>query len=84
MNIAYRVIHKRTSLPEAMMRAVWHGGAMSTDLYLAQHKRWYGWKTLGTYPSATEAERCCADHAGGDLLDDGGRVVSEFSRRDGE
>lgn len=82
MNVRYRVIHKRKSLPEAMIRAIWQGGQVSTDWYIAQHKRWYGWKSLGAYPSAAEAERCCAQHAEGELLDDGGRIVSEFSRRD--
>ena len=81
MRVAYRVVHKRRSAPEAMFNAVWNGGRYSTDAYLAQNKRWYGWKTLGTYDSAEEAERCCSDHAGGDLLAYGGRSVSEFSRR---
>lgn len=82
MDVDYRVIHKRKSLIEGMVRAVAQGGQLSTDWYIAQHKRWIGWKTLGSFQTAAEAEACCAAHAEGDLLDNGGRIVSEFSRRD--
>lgn len=77
MDVRYRVIHKRKSIWEALLH-----GRTWTDWYLAQHKRWLGWKTLGTFQTQEEAEQACADHAGGDLLDDGGRIVSEFTRNE--
>ncbi len=77
MNVEYRVIHKRKTFWEALMK-----GRTYTDWYVAQRKGWFGWRTLGTFPTQEEAEKACADHAGGELLDDGGRIVSEFTRRD--
>lgn len=77
MKIRYRVIHKRKSLVEALLK-----GRVFTDWYLAQYRGWLGWRTLGVFQTAAEAEQACADHAGGDLLDDGARIVSEFTRRD--
>lgn len=77
MKIRYRVIHQRKSIWEALFQ-----GRTWTDWYLAQHKRWYGWKTLGTFRSQKEAEAACTDHAGGELLNNGARVVAEFTRKD--
>jgi hypothetical protein len=77
MDVRYRVIHKRKSIWEALLH-----GRTWTDWYLAQHKRWWGWKTLGTYQSVEEAEACCAEHADGKLTPTGGRIVSEFTEKD--
>lgn len=77
MNIRYRVVHQRKHILEALM-----SGRTWTDWYLAQHKRWWGWKTLGTFESVAEAESCCAEHADGKLTPTGGRIVSEFTEKD--
>lgn len=77
MKVRYRVIHESKSIWQALAR-----GRTWTEWYLAQHKRWYGWKTLGTFPSVEETERACSDHAGGELLNCGAKIVSEFTHRD--
>ena len=79
MKIRYRVLHQRKHLIEALMN-----GRTWTDWYLAQHRRWYGWKTIGTYPSPAEAEMCCEEHADGKLTPSGGRIVSEFTQKNDE
>ena len=79
MKVRYRVIHQRKSIWESLLH-----GRTWTDWYMAQHKRWYGWKTLGTYQSVAEAEQCCKEHAEGELLNCGSRIVSEFTRKDEE
>ncbi|MCA1748927.1 MAG: hypothetical protein LC634_05145 [Sphingomonadales bacterium] len=77
MNIRYRVVHERKHIVEALF-----SGRTWTDWYLAQHKRWWGWKTLGSFQTPEEAEGCCAEHADGKLTPTGGRIVSEFTEKD--
>lgn len=77
MKVRYRVIHQRKSVFAALL-----SGRGYTDWYIAQHKRWYGWTELGTYPSIEEAEAACELHAGGKLLPGGTRIVAEFTRLD--
>jgi hypothetical protein len=77
MKVRYRVIHKRKTIWQALIQ-----GRTWTDWYVAQRRGWFGWRTLGVFGAVAEAEQACADHAGGELLDDGGRIVSEFTRRD--
>ena len=79
MNIRYRVVHQRKSLWQALA-----SGRTWTDWYLAQHKRWYGWKTLGTFQTVEEAESCLAEHADGKLTETGGRIISEFTEKEDE
>jgi hypothetical protein len=50
------------------------------DWYVAQVCQWYGWRDLKVCPTVAEAEAACRDHAGGTLLPDGARIVSEFVR----
>lgn len=77
MKVRYRVIHQSKPIWQALMH-----GRTWTDWYLAQHKRWYGWTTLGTFRTVEEAEQACADHTSGELLNCGSRIVSEFAERD--
>lgn len=77
MTPRYRVIHQRKSIVEALL-----SGRTHTDWYLAQVRRWYGWRTLEVYASVAEAETACEEHAGGRLLRGGSRIVSEFSERE--
>lgn len=77
MNIRYRVVHERKHIVEALF-----SGRTWTDWYLAQHKRWWGWKTLGSFQTPEEAETCLAEHADGKLTPTGGRIVSEFTEKD--
>lgn len=77
MKVRYRIVHQRKSIIVAMMH-----GRSYTDWYIAQHRRWYGWRELGTYASEAEAEAACEHHAGGKLLTGGRRIVSEFVRFD--
>jgi hypothetical protein len=79
MKVRYRVVHKRKSPIEALFK-----GRTYTDWYIAERRRWFGWRKLGIFPTAEAAEQACTDHAGGELLDDGGRIISEFTRRDEE
>jgi len=73
----YRVVHERKTLFEALIK---HGGMR--DCYVAQAGYWWGWRTLGLFPTIEDAEAACRDHAGGTLLAGGGRVISEFERPD--
>lgn len=77
MKVRYRVIHQRKSIWQALA-----SGRTWTDWYLAQHKRWWGWKTLGTFQSQEAAEEALAKHAGGELLNCGARIVSEFAEKE--
>ncbi|MEO1168925.1 MAG: hypothetical protein AAFW97_09480 [Pseudomonadota bacterium] len=77
MKVKYRVVHQTKSIWEALLR-----GRSWTDWYLAQHKGFWGWKTLGTFPTIEEAEQALADHAGGELLNCGSRIVSEFAEKE--
>ena len=77
MKVKYRVIHQSKSIWQALAR-----GRSWTEWYLAQHKGFWGWKTLGTYQSVEEAEAACAEHSKGDLLNCGSRVVSEFAEKE--
>lgn len=77
MKVKYRVIHQSKSIWQALAR-----GRSWTEWYLAQHKGFWGWKTLGTYRTVEEAEQACAEHAKGDLLNCGSRIVSEFAERE--
>jgi hypothetical protein len=71
----YRVIHQRKGAIEAMF-----SGRTYRDWYVAQARGWFGWKEIKVCPTPEEAEEACRDHAGGVLLPDGGRIVSEFVR----
>ncbi|WP_116090219.1 hypothetical protein [Sphingomonas crusticola] len=71
----YRVILQRKNMIEAVM-----SGRGYRDWYVAQASSLFGWRTLKICPTAEEAEQACSDHAGGTLLADGGRIVSEFVR----
>lgn len=73
----YRVIHQRKNTLEAIM-----SGRGYRDWYVAQASRWIGWRTIKICPTAEEAEEACRDHAGGTLLQDGAKIVSEFVRPD--
>jgi hypothetical protein len=73
----YRVIHRRKSLWEAMFT-----GRGYRDWYVAQVSSWRGWREVKVCPTVEEAEQACRDHAGGTLLPDGGRIISEFVRPD--
>lgn len=73
----YRVIHQRKNLFEAMV-----SGRGYRDWYVAQVGRFFGWRMLKICPTIEEAEQACRDHAGGDLLPGGARIVSEFVRPD--
>ena len=73
----YRVILQRKNMFEALM-----SGRGYRDWYVAQASRWIGWRTIKICPTAEEAEEACRDHAGGTLLQDGAKIVSEFVRPD--
>jgi hypothetical protein len=73
----YRVIHQRKTMWEAMLT-----GRGYRDWYVAQVGSWRGWREIKVCPTPEEAEAACQDHAGGLLLRDGGRVVSEFVQPD--
>jgi len=73
----YRVIHQKKSIFQALAK-----GRTWTDWYIVQHKRWWGWKTIGTWPTHAEAERACELHARGDLIDGGARIVAEYEERE--
>jgi len=73
----YRVVHQRRSAWEALI-----SGRGYRDWYQAQVKHWFGWRTINTFASTDEAEQACREHAGGVLLEGGGRVVAEFERPD--
>lgn len=73
----YRVVHERMPVLQALLR---NGGLR--DCYMAQSGHWWGWRTIGVFPTLDEAEAACRDHAGGTLLPGGRRVVSEFERPD--
>lgn len=77
MAVRYRVIHQKKNLFEALF-----AGKMYTDWYVAQCRRFWGWKKLGVYPTREEAEAACGYHAGGELIDHNTRIVSEFERRE--
>ncbi len=77
MKVKYRVIHQSKPMWQALL-----SGRTWTEWYLAQHKGWFGWKTIGTFRTIAEAEQCCADHTKGELLDCGSRIVSEFAERE--
>jgi hypothetical protein len=77
MATKYRVIHQRKGVVEAMF-----SGRGYRDWYVAQIRRWYGWKEVAICPSPEEAEAACRDHAGGTLLPDGARIVAEYVRPD--
>lgn len=71
----YRVILQRKNVLEAMF-----SGRGYRDWYVAQAGGLFGWRTLKICPTIEEAEQACRDHAGGMLLRDGAKVVSEFVR----
>ncbi len=73
----YRVIHQRKNMFEALV-----SGRGYRDWYLAQARHWYGWRTLKICPTIEEAEEACRDHAGGNLLVGGAKIVAEFERPD--
>ncbi|MBW8745358.1 MAG: hypothetical protein JF628_13665 [Sphingomonas sp.] len=75
----YRVIHQRKNIFEAMV-----SGRGYRDWYVAQASGvlGLGWRTLKICPTIEEAEEACRDHAGGDLLPGGARIVSKFVRPD--
>jgi hypothetical protein len=73
----YRVIHQRKNLFEAFA-----SGRGYRDWYVAQASQLIGWRTIKICPTPEEAEAACQDHAGGTLLPDGARIVSEFVRPD--
>jgi hypothetical protein len=75
----YRVIHQRKNMFEALV-----SGRGYRDWYVAQASGAFGlgWRTLKICPTVEEAEQACRDHAGGDLLPGGARIVSEFVRPD--
>ncbi len=77
MKVKYRVIHQSKSVWQALAR-----GRSWTEWYLAQTKGFWGWKTLGTFPTVEEAEQACADHSKGELLNCGSRIVAEFAEKD--
>lgn len=77
MKTRYRVLHQRKSIIEALLT-----GRGYTDWYIAEHRRWFGWKKIGIFASVEEAEEACEHHAGGRLLRGGRRVVSEFGERE--
>lgn len=73
----YRVIHQRKNMIEAVF-----SGRGYRDWYVAQASRLIGWKTIKICPTPEEAEQACTDHAGGALLPDGAKIISEFVRPD--
>ena len=73
----YRVILQRKNMLEAIV-----SGRGYRDWYVAQASQWIGWRTIKICPTAEEAEEACRDHAGGTLLQDGAKIVSEFVRPD--
>ncbi|WP_420142335.1 hypothetical protein [Sphingomonas sp.] len=73
MATRYRVIHQRKGAIEAMF-----AGRAYRDWYIAQTRRWFGWREIKVCPTPEEAEEACRLHAGGTLLPDGGRIVAEF------
>ena len=73
----YRVIHQRKNMMEAVF-----SGRGYRDWYVAQASTFFGWRTLKICPTVEEAEAACRDHAGGDLLPGGAKIVSEFVRPD--
>ena len=73
----YRVVHQRKTPWEALI-----SGRTYRDWYVAQAGGWFGWRTIKTCASVSEAEEACREHAGGTLLPGGGRVVAEFERPD--
>jgi hypothetical protein len=77
MTARYRVIHLRKTLIQALFK-----GRIWTDWYIAQHKRWWGWKELGSYRTHAEAEQACELHARGELGPGGGRIISEYEERE--
>jgi hypothetical protein len=54
------------------------------DWYVAQASGVFGigWRTLTICPTVEEDEQACREHAGGDLLPGGAKIVSEFVRPD--
>ena len=73
----YRVIHQRKNMIDALF-----SGRGYRDWYIAQASFLFGWRTIKICPTTEEAEQACSDHAGGDLLPGGARIVSEFVRPD--
>jgi len=73
----YRVIHQKKNMLEALL-----SGRSYTDWYIAQCQRLMFWKKIGIYPSREAAEAACEHHAGGTLIAENSRIVSEFERKD--
>ncbi len=77
MKPKYRVIHQSKPIWQALLH-----GRTWTEWYVAQRKGWFGWHDIGTFQTVDEAEQACADHADGELLNCGSKVVSEFAERE--
>jgi len=73
----YRVIHQKKSMLEALF-----SGRTYTDWYVAQCQRMIFWTKIGIYPTREAAEAACEHHAGGTLIGENSRIVSEFERKD--
>lgn len=73
----YRVIFQKKTLFQALA-----SGRVYTDWYVAQRQRWVFWTRIGIYPTREAAEAACEHHAGGTLIGENARIVSEFERKD--
>ncbi|HEX8447103.1 MAG TPA: hypothetical protein VF649_10875 [Sphingomonas sp.] len=77
MSRRYRVVFQKKTLIEALF-----AGRSYTDWYVAQCRRLIFWSKIGIYPSREAAEAACEQHAGGTLIAENARIVSEFERKD--
>lgn len=73
----YRVLYQKKKLLDALF-----SGRTYTDWYVAECQRLLFWKRIGVYPTREEAEAACEHHAGGTLIAENSRIVSEFERKD--
>jgi hypothetical protein len=73
----YRVLFEKKTLLQALMT-----GRTYTEWYVAQCRRMIFWRRIGIYPTREAAEAACEHHAGGTLIGENARIVSEFERKD--